>query len=712
MVAAFFFASLLAASIAGTFALVVQHRFRKSPEYLWRQRVIAHSEGLAEQRRRLAANAPPAPNQVVEQERRAAKERLHRAIPVIRTMEQPGIGPGAIELLQQAGVAEVPTILRAHLERIHGIGPQKAGLLENAARCLIAECDSAFDARTSQEGLDFAVKAVRLRQDAQMRWDRHVADLKTVDSAVNRHRESERMAAQVDVWHYWREQPIVGLDRGRMDQPFATPHPLEKERAKLTESPSPIKAVRPPRRATVSFRLAWAAEFGMFLVLHGGKGRNDRMRRLQSALKTMFAEVPGSVTFSEDFDSDNDDLDDTPFGRDKALSGAIVVEVNRHLKPDGRADDWFASLLDRRLTGSDDLERLVDAVLASPTERSDDEVRLATWIDRRLRTTNDDPIRSPPVRQEADDSKTRFIRSTTSTTDAGARFSDSSRRDPVLKARSRSPSLDVNVDRTRPTDLLQELIGDQKVSSPPLSPKSTDQRDRLEAFTRFGVLVALADGRAAQAELRVVRQFLAEVFGQDPDLVRRFDPLIELCTVSRPHEAPTVGDAMRLAAGPKELSRLHRWATAIADASSGRNEREAGLLVRIAETFGLESSQATPQPPDASASKPSLDQKDETRSANTSLLDPRDELEIPRDAEVTVELVRRRFHLASDRLDVSRLGELGVEFAKLAKIKRERLQEAARSLLEPLGAPLEVPSESAAAAEMRHNPDLDAMFGA
>jgi len=245
-------------------------------------------------------------------------------------------------------------------------------------------------------------------------------------------------------------------------------------------------------------------------------------------------------------------------------------------------------------------------------------------------------------------------------------------------------------------------------------PKPILQRDRLEAFTRFGVMVALADGRAAQAELRVVRQFLAEIFGQDPELIRRFDPLIELCTVSKPHEATTLGDAKRLASGPEELQKLYRWATAVADASSGRNDREAALLSRIVDAWeindGLAPRHAEAVGPSTRTPAPLL--SSQVQVAEAQPIDPKAELEIPHDAVITVELVRRRYRLATDRLDANRLGELGAEFGKLAVLKRERLEAAAMSLLKPFGAPLAAPQEAPAAVDMRHNPDLDAVFGA
>ena len=72
--------------------------------------------------------------------------------------------------------------------------------------------------------------------------------------------------------------------------------------------------------------------------------------------------------------------------------------------------------------------------------------------------------------------------------------------------------------------------------------------------------------------------------------------------------------------------------------------------------------------------------------------------------------MRRRFTLLSERLDPSRAATLGPEFAALAAEKRDRVRRAAEALMARFGEPLEKAAPPPPA-DLRHNPDLDDVFG-
>jgi hypothetical protein len=200
-----------------------------------------------------------------------------------------------------------------------------------------------------------------------------------------------------------------------------------------------------------------------------------------------------------------------------------------------------------------------------------------------------------------------------------------------------------------------------------------------------------------------MRAFLAELFGHEPDLLRRIDPLIELAVAIKPVVESTLAEVERVAAGDDDLVRLFKWAEQIADASNGRNEREAALLARIANEWQIAADAPVPA---ASDPEPST-----TSRPTSPTTDPRSELGIPADAEITVELVGRRYNVIVDQFDAVKLEGLGVEFTRLAALKRGNAEAAALALLKPLGATL-TPPVPPPPAELRHNPDLDAVFGA
>src|SRR5262249_6641751 len=93
-------------------------------------------------------------------------------------------------------------------------------------------------------------------------------------------------------------------------------------------------------------------------------------------------------------------------------------------------------------------------------------------------------------------------------------------------------------------------------------------------------------------------------------------------------------------------------------------------------------------------------------------VDPRAVLEIDRSVPLTADLIRRQYNLLSARLAPEKAQAMGAEFVAMAESKRAAIRAAAETLLQPLGEPLEHPEQQTTPAELRHNPDLDAMFGA
>jgi hypothetical protein len=86
-------------------------------------------------------------------------------------------------------------------------------------------------------------------------------------------------------------------------------------------------------------------------------------------------------------------------------------------------------------------------------------------------------------------------------------------------------------------------------------------------------------------------------------------------------------------------------------------------------------------------------------------------LEIDPAAPLSADLIRRQYHLLSERYDSAKFEAAGPEFVAMAQSKREALRAAATALLGPLGEKLEVAPPAAESRDLRHNPDLDALFG-
>jgi tellurite resistance protein len=228
---------------------------------------------------------------------------------------------------------------------------------------------------------------------------------------------------------------------------------------------------------------------------------------------------------------------------------------------------------------------------------------------------------------------------------------------------------------------------------------------RMRAFCRFAFAVAKSDGRIAQSERNVIRSFLAAKFGHQETLARHIDPMMEQVEAALPTEVDVLAE-VRPATTEAERRELYRLAEQIADAAGERKQRESEALQRIAQAFGITVSPQTPVPDWVEVV--SASRKDPPKQRPVA---PRELLEIPAGAELSPELIRRRFAMLSDRIDPAKAREMGPEFARMAEEKLAHLRAAAETLIAPFKEPLEKPNRPPPPADLRHNPDLDDVFG-
>src|SRR5207249_860361 len=86
-------------------------------------------------------------------------------------------------------------------------------------------------------------------------------------------------------------------------------------------------------------------------------------------------------------------------------------------------------------------------------------------------------------------------------------------------------------------------------------------------------------------------------------------------------------------------------------------------------------------------------------------------LEIAPETPLSVDLIRRQYRLLSGRFAPEKFANHGPEFVQMAADKRDKAERAARHLLAGYNEPLEPPTPPPPA-DLRHNPDLDDVFGA
>lgn len=254
------------------------------------------------------------------------------------------------------------------------------------------------------------------------------------------------------------------------------------------------------------------------------------------------------------------------------------------------------------------------------------------------------------------------------------------------------PEVEIVTEPVAITPVPSESVKPQAKSDKPLPGVA-----KLQAFARFGLLAAKADGRVAQVERGRIRAFLGEQFGSDPVLLRHIDPTLEQAEADLPEEGEAIA-ALKEFTAASEWTALYDFAVRVIDSGGERTERERQFLERLAMALGLEGSGPNASPSSeapAPAAEPS----------------PREVLGIPADAEVTADLVRRKYTMLWQQVCPEKAAVLGPEFAAMAEAKRAAIRAAAEALLAPLNEPLERPAPPPPK-DLRHNPELDDLFGA
>jgi uncharacterized tellurite resistance protein B-like protein len=231
-------------------------------------------------------------------------------------------------------------------------------------------------------------------------------------------------------------------------------------------------------------------------------------------------------------------------------------------------------------------------------------------------------------------------------------------------------------------------------AAPPAPPRAA--ADELEQVVAFAWAVARADGRVARAEREAIDAFLRRRYGEDSVRLSR---ALNLCAH---YEAAAIDveACLKFLAEHSDMDpqALFNLAIGIADATGPRNEREAAFLKRVAAALRVPFTQEP-----ASAPAP----KAPETAPRTALLAT---LEIEATTAPTAGLVRRQFNLLAERYAPERVAH-AADLQEIAKAKLATIRAAATTLLAEWGEPLDQP-RTAAPPELRHNPDLDALFGA
>ena len=237
-------------------------------------------------------------------------------------------------------------------------------------------------------------------------------------------------------------------------------------------------------------------------------------------------------------------------------------------------------------------------------------------------------------------------------------------------------------------------------------------QELLETTIEFAYAVARTDGSIARKERALIEEQFQRRYVNDPAIYNRVKAY---CAHYETAAIDVESCIRRIKDRVPVLQRGHllKFACMIAEASGPMNQREVRLLERVSREWEVAwkppavTPVAAPEPTRPMPAPPAA-----VLDGSPASPDPRTMLEIDPSAELTADLIRRKYNLLSSRLTAEKVEAMGPEFVAMAQSKREAMRAAAEGLLRPFGEPLERPDAPAEPTELRHNPDLDKMFGA
>jgi tellurite resistance protein len=264
------------------------------------------------------------------------------------------------------------------------------------------------------------------------------------------------------------------------------------------------------------------------------------------------------------------------------------------------------------------------------------------------------------------------------------------------------------------------LLREARPAAPTAAPvhEEDDHLVLLELTVQFACAVARTDGSISRKERALIEDHLERRFRYDTALLNRARALFahyESTAIDLEACLERIGQAFTVA----HRQSLFEFATQVAEASGPMNEREVRFLEKVSRQWNLpwvrpEPAQVSPAPPEIvrpvaaappSAPAPTREPAALSRAEQLALL------EIDTATPLSADLIRRQYHRLMELFNPEKEESKGPEFVALAASKRQAVAAAARALIEPFGEALEK-ATAPLPTELRHNPDLDDVFGA
>ena len=700
------FVVLILGSVIGVF----YWRFQQTDAVRWVRRLEQHVAGLNNRREQLLQ---PADRGEIHRVEADLYHRHLRSVSVQELTRFPGIGPGTVVRVSSRFGLTLADVAVSSFEQLPAIGPVKAKDLRDAVAKLQSEARSRFDAGACPEAVECRRRVAEIK--VKYRETERELELAAVNATLAECRPLIEAARCVTFFNYFFQRPMPGLTDEILSQPFPqlqgwSPTAAPVEAPLATPIPPPIaKPIAVPamtKPSTAPFVLPRGAFGGLPSYSH--------------YMTKPFVLPPPPPSVSAPVVSDLFAIETVAPPTRKAVPQAPTISPLEVADPRltklrmvvrfglfiAKADGHVAHAERKVLRAYLDHLFGHDVMLAcriDPTiEAEEQQITYEAEILNELKTatTTDERQQLFALAERiADACGQRNSRERVKLARITAAFGLPTQAPEQLKVESTPhPAQIPTSPAVKAPDPVPEPVPKEFTSQPLIEP--SDLIGRPRAYVRLSVAAAQSCGHFGPVERAIVREFLARKGQRSAAMIAQYNHAIDLAVADAP-KLRLATDAVRAMTSDGEKQELLELVGRIVDASGERSKAGATAIAEVEAVFGIRTPVVQLRPTPKPAPGPAIPTQADARTL----------LEIPPRAELSVELIRRRFALMTEKLDPAKAAALGPEFSAMAERKLTELRTAAEALIAPFGEPLDLPLKPPQPTDLRHNPDLDDAFG-
>jgi hypothetical protein len=254
-------------------------------------------------------------------------------------------------------------------------------------------------------------------------------------------------------------------------------------------------------------------------------------------------------------------------------------------------------------------------------------------------------------------------------------------------------------------------------AAPPTPADAKQPQQLLDLTVQFAFVVARCDGHLARKEKEWIASHFGQRYRDDAVLLDRVRALCVHYETTVPN-ADACLDEINAQVPTDQKAALMEMAYGIAAAAGDINQKEVKFLHKLSQRLGVPEPaalrQPVPPPPPAAVVAPPPPVAAAPPPQPAAAPGPEQQLallEIAPGTPLSPDLIRRQYTRLVEKFAPDKMQHMGPEFVAAAQQKRQLIEQAARALMAPFKEELIPPAAPPAPRDLRHNPDLDALFG-